>query len=175
MVPDGWGTTHLGGDVRGRKSKPTALKELEGNPGKRGLNKKEPKPEKGIPNCPKHLKGDARMEWNRITQELNKLGVIAKIDRAALAICCTAWADYVKACNTLVKQGEVIITDTGGAYQNPWVAIKKRSMEQIAKFYAEFGMTPSSRVRLEVEIPDEEEKMAGYLFGNKNVKVKTKQ
>ncbi|MEQ8198694.1 MAG: phage terminase small subunit P27 family, partial [Clostridiaceae bacterium] len=31
---------------RGRKPKPTAIKVLEGNPGKRPLNKNEPKPEK---------------------------------------------------------------------------------------------------------------------------------
>ena len=34
--------------MAGRKPKPTALKELEGNPGKRKLNKKEPIPGKGI-------------------------------------------------------------------------------------------------------------------------------
>ena len=30
--------------TRGRKPTPTAIKELEGNPGKRKLNDKEPKP-----------------------------------------------------------------------------------------------------------------------------------
>ena len=30
----------------GRKPKPTAVKVLEGNPGKRSLNRQEPKPEK---------------------------------------------------------------------------------------------------------------------------------
>ena len=34
----------------GRKPKPTAMKELESNPGKRKLNKKEPMPGKGISN-----------------------------------------------------------------------------------------------------------------------------
>ncbi len=37
--------------MAGRKPKPTALKELEGNPGKRKLNKKEPIPGKGMPDC----------------------------------------------------------------------------------------------------------------------------
>ena len=32
--------------AQGRKPKPTAVKELEGNPGKRELNKNEPKPKK---------------------------------------------------------------------------------------------------------------------------------
>ena len=35
--------------MAGRKPKPTAVKKLEGNPGKRKLNSKEPVPAKGIP------------------------------------------------------------------------------------------------------------------------------
>ena len=34
--------------MAGRKPKPTAVKKLEGNPGKRKLNTKEPVPEKGM-------------------------------------------------------------------------------------------------------------------------------
>ena len=34
--------------MAGRKPKPTALKKLEGNPGKRKLNTKEPVPAKGM-------------------------------------------------------------------------------------------------------------------------------
>ena len=34
--------------MAGRKPKPTAIKKLEGNPGKRKLNTKEPIPAKGI-------------------------------------------------------------------------------------------------------------------------------
>lgn len=153
--------------MRGRKAKPTALKELEGNPGKRAVNHQEPKPDVAIPECPAHLKGAARTEWKRITEELLALKMISKIDRAALAICCTAWADYVKACNKLEKEGEVIISEQGGMYQNPWVAIKKRSMDQVMKFYAEFGMSPSSRTRLKVDTPTEEDEMANFLFGKK--------
>lgn len=156
--------------MRGRKPKPTAVKELEGNPGKRALNKKEPKPENKIPPCPKHLTDVARKEWRRVTKELFALGIITRLDQAALAICCTAWADYVKACEMLELEGEVIISDKGGAYQNPWMAIKKRSMDQVMKFYAEFGMTPSGRSRVKVETPSEEDALALMLFGGVKAK-----
>lgn len=161
--------------TRGPKPKPSQLKELEGNPGKRGKNKTEPKPESAIPACPSHLKGAARTEWNRLAEELFKLKILTNIDRAALAICCTAWANYVKACNKLEKEGEVMISEKGGMYQNPWVGIRNRSMDQIQKFYSEFGMTPSSRSRVHADNPTEEDEMAGFLFGNKNVKVNAKQ
>lgn len=156
--------------TRGRKPKPTAIKELEGNPGKRALNHKEPKPDIAIPSCPNHLKGVARQEWNRITKELYKLGMITKLDRAALTICCQVYADYVNACHKLKEEGEVIISDKGGLYQNPWESIKKRSMDQIMKYYAEFGMTPSSRSRVKTDTPSEEDELEKMLFG-KAVKV----
>ena len=99
------------------------------------------------------------------------MGIISEIDSAALASYCTAWATYVKACNKLKRQQEVMISDLGGMYQNPWVAIRNKAMEQIRQFSSEFGMTPSSRTRIQLENPSDEEGMTKYLFGNKNVKV----
>lgn len=46
--------------TRGRKPKPTAMKELEGNPGKHPLNTSEPKPTKKAPACPKWLEPEAK-------------------------------------------------------------------------------------------------------------------
>ena len=48
---------------RGRKPKPTAVKMLEGNPGKRGLNAGEPKPEKKAHRCPAWLEAEAKKAW----------------------------------------------------------------------------------------------------------------
>lgn len=161
--------------MRGRKNKPTALKELEGNPGKRTLNKKEPKPAVVIPDCPAHLTGPARTEWKRITAELVKLKIISLVDRAALTAYCMAWGQLVQATNKLKKEGEVIISEKGGMYQNPWVAIRNRAMDQVVKIGAEFGMTPSSRSRIHADVPTEEDEMQKFLFGNPNVKVTAKQ
>lgn len=159
---------------RGRKMKPTALKELAGNPGKRALNNQEPKPKSQIPICPPHLKGVARTEWTRITKELHALGVLSLLDRAALVAFCTAWSDYVHACKMVEEEGAVITSEKGGLYQNPWVGIKNSSMDRVVRISSEFGMTPSSRTRIKVDKPTEEDEMAGFLFGNKNVKVNTK-
>ena len=49
----------------GRKPKPTALKKLEGNPGKRPLNTMEPTPPNVSIHCPQYLLPDARKEWKR--------------------------------------------------------------------------------------------------------------
>jgi phage terminase small subunit len=47
------------------------------------------------PDCPKHLWPEARREWRRIGPELEAAGLIAKIDRAALALYCQSWARMV--------------------------------------------------------------------------------
>ena len=46
--------------TRGRKPKPTALKALEGNPGKRPLNEHEPMPPKATLRCPAWLEAEAK-------------------------------------------------------------------------------------------------------------------
>lgn len=157
--------------TRGRKPKPTKQKELEGNPGKRALNNQEPQPDVAIPECPPHLEGEARKEYQRITAELVKLKIISQIDRAALVAYCQAWSDYVQATKKIKKEGEVLYSDKGNAYINPWKNIQTSALDRVLRYSAEFGMTPSSRSRIKVETPTEEDKMTGYLFGNKNVKV----
>lgn len=54
----------------GRKPKPTAIKVLEGNPGKRELNEYEPKPAKKAPRCPSWLEDEAKKEWKRTAKQL---------------------------------------------------------------------------------------------------------
>ena len=70
---------------RGRKPKPTAVKQLEGNPGKRQLNANEPKPAARAPSCPKWLEDDAKKEWRRLAKQMEQLGILTEVDMAAFA------------------------------------------------------------------------------------------
>ena len=80
--------------TRGRKPKPTALKVLEGNPGKRPLNNKEPQPEKKAPRCPSWLEPEAKKEWKRMAKTLEAIGVLTQVDKAAYAGYCQAYARW---------------------------------------------------------------------------------
>jgi phage terminase small subunit len=71
--------------MRGRKPKPTYLKVLEGNPGRRPPNAGEPKPARRAPTCPSHLCPAAKAEWKRLAQQLSVLRILTELDRAALA------------------------------------------------------------------------------------------
>ena len=70
--------------TRGRKPKPTAMKELEGNPGKHPLNTSEPKPNKKAPACPKWLEPEAKKEWRRLAKQMEAIGILTEVDNEAI-------------------------------------------------------------------------------------------
>lgn len=142
--------------MAGRRPKPTRIKEIEGNPGKRALNKREPRPESALPPCPEHLDAEAKAEWGRISPELMRLGLLASLDRAALAAYCQAWSRWVEAETNLRKFGTVIKTAKGYPIQNPYLGIANTAIDIMRKFLTEFGMTPSSRSRISAGETDDE-------------------
>jgi len=135
----------------GRKPKPTALKELQGNPGKRALNKHEPKPT-GIPTCPTQLDAAAKREWKRISRGLIAIGLLTSVDRAALAGYCSSYSRWITAEEQIQKFGLVIKSPKSNfPIQNPYVSVANTALDTMRKFATEFGLTPASRTRLQVE------------------------
>lgn len=136
---------------RGRPRKPTALKVLEGNPGKRPLNVREPKPKPLVPKCPKWLEPLAKKEWKRIVPELENLGLITCVDGAALEAYCQSYARWVQAEQFISKHGTMFKTPSGYVQQVPQVAISQKYMAICKSFLTEFGLSPASRTRLEIK------------------------
>ena len=134
--------------TRGRKPTPTAIKELEGNPGKRKLNENEPKPDRKAPACPKWLSKDARKEWHRLAKKMEALGVLTEVDMAAFAAYCQSYARWKEAEEFISQHGSIVRTPSGYWQQVPQVSIAQTYMKQMGKFAAEFGLTPASRSRL---------------------------
>lgn len=152
------------GRSTGRRPKPTALKLLTGNPGKRALNAREPKPETKMPTCPPHIEGEARREWHRMGRKLLALGLLTEIDRSALAIYCQAWARWIEAEGQLKRYGPIVQAPSGALMQSPYLSIVNRAMEVMLKVLAEFGMTPSSRSRVKAAEPPREDNEFERLF-----------
>ncbi len=144
----------MSGKRRGPKPAPTHLKLLRNNPGKRPINRREPKPPSRIPTCPEHLTAGAKKEWKRITKQLDAAGLLTELDRAGLAGYCTAYARWCDAETKLATFGVVIKSPNNWPIQSPYLAIANKAMAQILTFLAEFGLSPSARTRLEVEKPD---------------------
>jgi P27 family predicted phage terminase small subunit len=158
--------------MAGRRPKPTALKELTGNPGKRPLNLLQPRPQ-GLARCPAHLSAQAKSEWRRVAPELRRLGLLTTVDRAALAAYCTLWSLAVDAERQIQKLG-LILFDEARAYKNPAVNVLKDVLAQMRLFATEFGMTPSSLSRIHVAQPnmtnrfDEFSRAAQYFESDPN-------
>ncbi|MHC4197789.1 MAG: phage terminase small subunit P27 family [Planctomycetota bacterium] len=155
----------------GRKSKPTRLKLLRGNPGKRAINKKEPKPEL-VQNikCPAWFGKIAKAEWNRITPELQQLKLLTAIDMKGLEAYCLTYQEYVESERVLAKEGRVYETVAKNGEQafraRPEVMISQKARQLLKGFLAEFGMSPSSRSGVSTsDDSDKDNATAKLLFG----------
>ena len=152
--------------MRGRKPKPTRVKELEGNPGKRRLNTSELRPPvpQAMPYAPKFVNAEAKREWNRMVAILLEMGLYTEVDHAALAMYCQAWGRWVVAERKLAVEGEIITTVLGGRAQNPWRYEANKAFAQMRQMLPEFGLTPSSRSRLSSPAAPDEPTLAEQLF-----------
>lgn len=129
----------------GRKPKPTALKRLEGNPGKRPLNELEPVPPTVALRCPKHLLPEAKKEWKRLAPILMSMGLLTAADAVPFEGYCTAYARWLEAQGEITRHGSIYKDNEGRIRHNPYIAIANQQMREIKSFAAEFGLTPSNR------------------------------
>ena len=153
---------------RGIKPKPTALKELEGNPGKRQLNVNEPKPLAKAPSCPKWLDPEAKKEWRRLSKKMEQIGILTEIDMAAFAGYCQAYARWKAAEEFISKHGAIVKTPSGYWQQVPQVSIAQQYMKAMQKFAEQFGLTPAARSRIvadntKTEYIDDMDKLLGGM------------
>jgi P27 family predicted phage terminase small subunit len=153
--------------TRGPLPKPTALKLLEGNPGKRALNLADGvNPRIEIPSAPRHLGQEAKKEWKRIAPLLEDLGLISGLDRAALALYCQAvgrLSELEMAFNgkvdLLVAEGlsypdavfQASKTTTPSGYEQQSVIVQLIGSHrlQVHRHLAHFGLSPAARARVQ--------------------------
>lgn len=136
--------------MRGRKPEPTALRVLRGNPGKRDLPANEPQPDAVLNlDPPEWLDDEAKAEWSRLAPTLSRLGVLTETDIGALTAYCEAWATW-KGATQKIRQFGMVIKGKEGELPvvSPYVKIAHNALMQMRGLLVEFGMTPSSRVRV---------------------------
>jgi P27 family predicted phage terminase small subunit len=157
--------------TRGRKPKPTTLKLVTGNPGGRKLNHREPRPAQTVPTPPGVLSDAAKTEWRRVSKELHVLGMLTRLDRAALAAYCQAYGRWTQAERALAEMakddpltsGLMVKTTNGNAIQNALVGTANKAMADMVRYAVEFGMTPSARSRINAEGQQEHNPASKYF------------
>lgn len=141
---------------RGPAPKPTALKILEGNPGKQKLNANEPKPRPldAIPRPPTRLLPDAKKEWKRLAPTMVATGLLTDLDLSAFAELCQNYAYYLSLDKQILALGEdkgpamLQRTPSGYYMTHPLLSLRRNYYENWRRGLADFGLTPSSRSRI---------------------------
>jgi P27 family predicted phage terminase small subunit len=140
--------------TRGRKPKPTRVKELQGNPGKRKIKKAgEPKPRSNNVDVAKLIGiGDlSRAFLDKYAPLLKVEGLLTDIDQPALELMGEHYAIAVKAADIVEHEGLKTKDDHGLMRKHPLLSVFRDNAIAFRNYAAEFGMTPSARSRFATE------------------------
>jgi len=151
--------------MRGRKPKPTAKKRIEGNPGKRKLNKREPKPRMSTDIAPAQLDAAMRAFCDRYLPLLREMSVFTDVDQAAFEMMSLHYATAWRAAEMLQKSSLVIKDKFGQLHKHPALQLMRDNSALFRAYASEFGMTPSARSRIQVALPEEPSQLEMELFG----------
>jgi P27 family predicted phage terminase small subunit len=138
--------------MRGRKPTPTVLRVIRGNPGRRPVNKDEPKHAGLAVACPPELSDpEAQAEWKRTIVPAIELGQITTADRSFAIAHCELWATWRSQIADAARHPHVV---SAGASKhpipNPARGMANKTLMILAKIDAELGLTPTSRTRVGV-------------------------
>lgn len=154
--------------MSGPAPKPTALKLVEGNKGKRKINAHEPDPAYlNDLTPPTWLPAAAAEVWNETAPKLRAAKVLTELDVHALAMGCVAIAQYRASVSRIgddMVKSKHVTNDEGktvelGEHVNPWLIVQSMTYKQAMGIFAQFGLTPAARSRIAINPQDD-------LFGH---------
>lgn len=151
----------------GTKPKPTVLKILEGNPGKRPLPTDEPQPDKGTPEVfIVGLVSDELYYRDRCVEVISDMGVLTHADGGMLDQLAMAYALIDKAHTALIRDGYVVETSRG-PMRNPMYEIYVRASRDAQRLSEHFGLSPAARTR--IHAPEAREKEVDEFAAIQNI------
>ena len=115
----------------------------------------EPEPEVARPDRPEWLCELAAVAWDQIVPELDAMNILGRIDGNALARYCTLWARWRECDDKITKYGDSFAIknekgETVGFHPFPHSVQANKLCQLLSRLEGEFGMTPSSRSRIQV-------------------------
>lgn len=146
--------------MAGRKPKPTHLKLITGNPGRRKINQREPKPKGDLTDPPDYFNKAERDAWQYAIDNA-PAGLLKRLDLAVLETWVVALVTYREAVRHVRNSGQVI-KQNGQIAVNPFLHIQNKQALIMLKAAGEMGFTPSSRTRIQLDNDASEEEGAGY-------------
>lgn len=139
--------------MRGPPPKPTAIRLLEGNPGKVKINRDEPQPRRLTHvEPPADFEEDGRQVFEALSRELMSCGVLTVVDLEPFARYVRLLMEYRNADREIKGKFFIPVRDKNNQLSyfipNPWVSVRDRAMDRLLRLEREFGMTPAARVRM---------------------------
>lgn len=148
---------------------PTALKLVTGNRGRRPLPKHEPKPKRVIPSPPEHLSPKAMVAWGAMAAKLDRLRMMTELEDWALEQLCENYVEIVELRADVAVNGrfQTVITKSGDAMERvrPAYTMLADAERRFRAMMAEFGLTPSSRARVQATPDEQNADPAAAYFG----------
>lgn len=146
-------------------AKPTRIKELSGNPSKRKINKREPKP-KGGPVRPTVMTSGAKKVWDRLVKSMPE-GVYTNADASLLASYCEAVSNHQSATAEICSSDfQMWVTgSTGQAVLNPIFKHQEAQARLIVSLGQRLGLDPIARQQINADDSgkQEDDPFAGLL------------
>ncbi len=139
--------------MAGRTPKPTALKLIEGNRGKRAVNAHEPEPMLlNDLEPPAHLPAAHAEIWQELAPKLRRAQVLTELDAPLLEMTCAAIATFrLTARHTaegkLLQRNE----ETGSISLSPYTMLQSMAFKQALAALKEWGATPAARSRVMID------------------------
>ncbi|KKL20611.1 hypothetical protein LCGC14_2453740, partial [marine sediment metagenome] len=104
---------------------------------------------------PKWLSVAAKTVWKQITPQLDKAGILAKLDGNTLVRYCETYAHWRKLMKIL-GDAEITNTDHVGQLRGVFLTVEALG-SSLNRLEADFGLSPSSRSRIQVQPTKAEE------------------
>ena len=150
--------------MSGPSSKPTHLKALQGNPGKRKLNRREPSPARRSAVKPEWIQKLAADQWDIYWPIVSAWGFGTETDRIALEAMCAAYAEWRLHTQYCITNGYTYEAKIGQALRPEYKVACEAHKRMIAGL-DRFGLNPAARSKIQVAAPSDEDSTADKLFG----------
>ena len=143
----------------GRKPIPTQIKKMQGTLEKSRVNKAEPDLPVSIPKIPDYFDKYAIEAFEFLGVKTYEMRIVTEADKMALELLAESYSEYRKAIEIIKDKGLTYsIRDRSGneiIKPRPENLIKDKAMNRMRSLLTEFGLTPSSRARVNAKEKNE--------------------
>lgn len=140
--------------MRGRKPKPSYLRAIDGNAGRRPINADEPKPSGNLLEPPADLSAIAQRVWREAIAAAPE-GMLSSLDRSAFQGWCVQFATFQEADAKVQSLGLLVKApgEGGQPYQNPYLSVRNKAATLMRQFASDLGFNPTARTRVKITKP----------------------